>query len=113
MKVTIKTSSYNEKRYSKPYIGIVDFSYDAKGVVEWGTWIGKPGDEGLLVIEAKAGDIIMKGQKDNRNSKYSETEYFQLKVNGSLSEPFSRLEAYKRSKAIRGNFCNFDNDNDE
>ena len=107
--VSVETPAH-KKRLSKPYIGIVDFSNDGKMEVRWGNWLGNHGEAGLLVVEAKAGDIIIKGQKDNLDSAFSVTEYFQLKEDGSLGEPFNRLEAYKRSKANQSTLYKFDNE---
>lgn len=101
MKVEINTSSYNEKRYGKPYISCVDFS-DPKGIPTWGDWVGQAGDAGLLTIDAYPGDIIMRGQKDNRNPKYSAPSYGQVNESGGIDWLDTKAEAYKAWQAAQG-----------
>lgn len=96
MKIEIKTTSYNQKRYSKPWIAVVDFSKNPKGDYNWGNWVGdhSNGSDGLLVIEANEGDIIAKGQKDFRQPKNSTPTYYQVR-NGELVELTGKAEAYQ------------------
>jgi hypothetical protein len=99
-KIEIKTGSYNQRRYSKPWIAIVDFSIDPRGEFKWGTWVGdhSTGSEGLLVIDANEGDIIAMGQKDFRQPRNSAPTYYQVR-DGKLVELASRAEAYKIATA--------------
>lgn len=94
-KIEIKTNSYNQRRYGKPWIARVSFDTDPKGTYTWGSWVGdsREGTEGLLVIEANEGDIIAKGQKDFRGSNGGST-YYQVR-NGELVELTNKAEAYK------------------
>ena len=46
MKIEINTSSYNERRYGRPWIARVTFPA-AKGEFAFGEWVGQPGDPGL------------------------------------------------------------------
>ena len=96
MNITIETSSYNDRRYGKPYIAVIDFT-DPKGTPTWGDWIGQPDDAGMLSIEARPGDIIMRGQRDNRNMKHSAPDYYILQADMSLSS-CTKAEAYKAWK---------------
>ena len=73
MYIKIETENYNEKRYGKPYIALCD--NESVKVIKWGDWFGTPGHQGDLTIEAEPGDIVMKGQKDYRNSKNSAPSY--------------------------------------
>lgn len=95
-RIEIKTHSYNQRRYSKPWIAIVDFSSNPSGEYKWGTWIGNhnTGSEGLLVAEASEGDIIAKGQKDFRQPKNNIPTYYQVK-NSKLVKLASKVDAYK------------------
>lgn len=95
MKIEIETSSYNSRRYSKPWIAVVDYSKNAKGDFSWGTWIGdhKSGSEGKLVIEAEDGQIVAKGRKDMRGGNTTVT-YYQVRQ-GTLVELSGKLEAYQ------------------
>ena len=78
MKIERETDSYNDRRYGKPWIARVDFSANPQGEFTWGTWIGDPGDAGLLEIEAEIGDIVARGQKDFRKPKNSAPDWYQV-----------------------------------
>jgi hypothetical protein len=93
MKIEIATQSYNHRRYSKPYIATVDFT-DPKGIVNWGQWVGSPGEEGILLIDAEPGDILMTGQRDGRG-RNSLPEYRQVAADGSRTSELTRAEAFK------------------
>ncbi len=96
MNIEIKTTSYNQRRYSKPWIAIVDFSKTPKGEYKWGDWVGdhRNGSAGLLVINANEGDIIAQGQKDFRQPKNSAPTFYQMRE-GELVELSSKAEAYQ------------------
>lgn len=98
-KIEIKTNSYNQRRFGKPWIAVVNFESDPKGTFNWGSWIGNKneGTEGLLVIDANDGDIIARGQKDFRGNN-SISKYYQVK-NGELVELADKAEAYKLATA--------------
>ena len=93
MKIEINTESYNERRYGKPYIAKIDFS-EPKGIPTWGAWVGQAGAGGLLILEnIQPGDIIMRGQRDNRNMKYSAPNFYIVQPEMSL-ESCTKAEAY-------------------
>lgn len=98
-KIQINTVSYNQRRYSKPWIAKVDFSKNPKGEFIWGSWVGdaREGSEGLLVIEANEGEIIAHGQKDFRGNN-THTTYCQVR-DGKLVELSGKVEAYQLSIA--------------
>lgn len=100
MRITIETESYNERRYGKPYIALIDFS-DSRGAPTWGDWIGQPGTSGLLELTCEPGDIVMRGQKDFRKSRNSAPDYYQVQASGSvpLLLGMSKAEAYKTYRA--------------
>ena len=97
MKIEIDTSSYNERRYGKPYIAVVDLT-NKDANPKWGNWIGSPGEEGILSIEAEPGDVVMTGQKDFRKPRNSAPEYQILQPDGTLGECLTKAEAYKHQR---------------
>jgi len=94
MEIRIETSSYNDRRYGKPWIAKVDFASGKPGY-QWGEWVGTPGGEGVLTIQAKPRDIIAKGQKDNRKPRNSAPSFFIVTPDGSLEPLGDKGEAYK------------------
>ena len=93
--IEIQTESYNDRRYSKPWIARVDFASDKNGSYQFGDWIGRAGGEGTLEIDANTGDIIAQGQKDIRKPKNSTNEFYQVKADGSLEHIGDKGAAYK------------------
>jgi hypothetical protein len=82
MRITRETAAYNERRYSKPWIAKVVLEA-GKLEFKWGQWIGDaPGSTGLLVLDLEVGEYFARGQKDNRQSKNSSPDYYQLGSNG-------------------------------
>jgi len=77
MEITKETGSYNQRRMGRPWIAKVDFT-NSKGDFSWGDWTGDQynGGAGVLSINAKPGDIIATGQKDNRQPKNSAPDFF-------------------------------------
>ena len=92
MKLNIETSPYNERRYGKPWIARVRFP-DAKGEFSWGEWVGQPGCSGLLMLEAEPGDVVARGQRDNRKMSNSAPDFFVVEPSGSL-RGVTKAEAY-------------------
>lgn len=92
MKLNIETGAYNERRYGKPWIARVRFP-DAKGEFLWGEWVGQPGCSGLLILEAEPGDVVARGQRDNRKMSNSAPDFFVVEPDGSLRE-VTKAEAY-------------------
>lgn len=97
MKLQIETSVYNERRYGKPWIAIVDFSSNKKGDFNFGDWIGEQGFAGELELDINPGDIVARGQKDNRKPANSTPKYFIVLENNELKD-VSKIEAYKHSQ---------------
>lgn len=97
-KIEIKTGSYNQRRYSKPWIAKVNFAQNPKGDYKFGDWVGDHscGSKGLLIIMADEGDIIAEGQKDFRQPKNNTPIYYRVS-DGKLVELANKAEAYKVS----------------
>ena len=94
MLIERNTSSYNNRRYSRPWIARVDFSIDPKGVFNWGVWIGSQGEAGILQIEANPGDIIASGQKDFRKPRNSSPDWWQVGPSSELEPIETKAAAY-------------------
>jgi len=94
MKIIRNTGSYNDRRYGKPWIAKVDFSVKPANFI-WGDWTGSPGGEGVLEIDAEPGDIIARGQKDNRKPRNSAPDYYALTDAGKLDHIGDKGAAYK------------------
>lgn len=97
MHIEQTTSSYNERRYSKPWIARVDFSQNPNGDFKWGNWVGdhSNGTEGILMIEASENDIVATGQKDFRKPKNSAPEWYFVDSVGNLMTLDSKADAYR------------------
>lgn len=93
MNITRSTSSYNDRRYGKPWIARVDFVADPKGKFLWGNWIGQPGEAGELSVDAQPGDVIASGQKDFRKSKNSAPDWYTVDINGDLVSHATKIAA--------------------
>ena len=102
MEIKIETSNYNDRRYGKPWIARVDFT-SGKPDYQWGDWIGTPGYEGVLTIKATPGDIIARGQKDNRNPRNSAPSFFVVTPNGEIEPLGDKGNAYKYYLAHKDN----------
>jgi hypothetical protein len=85
MEITINTTSYNERRYGKPWIAVVDYSTNRKGDFKFGDWVGKIGGEGECYVTAEPGDIIAHGQKDFRKPRNSAPDYYFVEADGTLT----------------------------
>ncbi len=99
-KIQIKTGSYNQRRYGKPWIAMVDFSKNPKGDFQWGDWVGdaRNGEEGLLLLDVEEGDIVARGQKDFRKPRNSAPDYYQVR-DGKLVGLSGKAEAYQLTMA--------------
>ena len=76
MKIQMKTDSYNERRYGRPWIASVSFSSASKADFKFGEWCGEHGYKGLLDIDVEPGSIIAIGQKDFRKPVNSTPQYW-------------------------------------
>jgi len=82
--IKIKTPPYDPSRYSAPFCGTIEFSVDAGGAISPGEWLGNatPGSEGLLIINATPGTIVIEGQTDYREIN-TYTRYCEIASDGS------------------------------
>lgn len=103
MNIEIETSEYNARRYGKPWAATVTFE-DCAGEFHWHPWIGSPGEEGILQIECSPGDVIARGQKDNRGpSRNSAPTFYVVTEDGELEQLPSRAAAFKHWRANQQN----------
>ena len=100
MRVIIETDSYNEKRYSKPYIALIDPSTGE--VDRWGVWIGEAGEAGFLEIDVPVNSVIMLGQKDYRNPKKGKPDYGIVQEDGTVNY-YTKAEAIKTARKESNN----------
>jgi hypothetical protein len=98
MQLTKDTTSYNERRYGKPWIARVNFKQNVKGDFAWGEWCGQAGNSGTLYLECEPGDVVAMGQKDFRHQKYSAANYYIVEQDGSL-RPVSKPDACKHDRS--------------
>lgn len=83
MRVSTSWGSYNERRYSRPWIGkITSWPIGGKAEIEWGSYLGDD-HGGECEIMAVAGDIVRSGQKDGRGNCGS-NEWFVVQADGEL-----------------------------
>lgn len=98
MRIEINTKKYNSRRYGLPWIALLDFSENLNGNYTFGSFIGDPGDPGILVISAEPGDILVVGQKDHRvtkrRKKYIAPQYMQVGEKGEIIHISGKKEAY-------------------
>ena len=67
--IRVRFDSYNVRRFSKPWIAlVVQWSAGDKPSLEFGYFYGDDQNGGFAEIEAKEGDIIRWGQRDNRGN---------------------------------------------
>ncbi len=68
MRVTRSFGSYNPRRYSKPWIGVItSWPVGGRAEIRWGSYLGDD-HWGEAEVEAEAGDIVRWGQKDFRGN---------------------------------------------
>lgn len=96
MNITRETSTYNERRYGKPWIAKVDFT-DPKGTFTFGDWSGdaRNGGAGILSLNANPGEIVAIGLKDNRQPRNSSPDFYLVAPDGSLQSLGDKGAAYK------------------
>lgn len=100
MKIESTTESYNERRFSKPWIAGVTFDEAADAQFEFGTWVGRAGDAGILVIDAEPGAIVARGQRDYRGNRTT-VDYYQVEADGTLTKLDGKPAAYRAFQAAQ------------
>lgn len=93
-----ETSSYNARRYGKPWCARVT-GVDARGklIYEWAEWTGRIGGTGLLRAACKPGEIIAWGQRDGRRADRSDHELERMDEHGRMH----RISLVDAVKALR------------
>jgi hypothetical protein len=98
MKIMRDTGSYNERRYGKPWIAKIGLDGNELKF-NFGTWIGSPGCEGVLVLESiEPGEYYARGQKDFRKPRNSAPDFYVLTFDGEGAIK-SKVEVYKELAA--------------
>ena len=95
MLISFDTEPYNKEKFSRPWLAKVDFSKGHQGVLTFGIFIGYPGEEGILEIEAEPGDIICRGQKNYAQHAPTNPTWFRINEGGKPIEFLSKAAAYK------------------
>lgn len=101
MVLTITTTSYNQRRYGRPWIARVDFSGNAESF-DFGRSIGQHGEPHTLEINVNPGDIVARGQKDHRQPRNSAPDWFVVNSDGTLTPLASKSAAYNVFRSMRG-----------
>lgn len=85
VRVAIQMGSYNQRRYSRPWIGVItSWPVGGKPEIKWGCYVGDESG-GELEIMAQPGDVIRHGQKDLRGNG-SESNWAVVTPDGSLRD---------------------------
>jgi hypothetical protein len=86
MTVSINHGAYNQRRYSRPWIAkIKDWPVGKSPVLDFGYYNGDD-NGGFTEIVAEPGDVIKAGQKDYRNYKYTENDFYLVNLDGSVTK---------------------------
>lgn len=97
MRIELPTCSYNQRRYSRPWIARVTFDNNGKATFTWGNWIGDGanGSAGTLLLDVQPGDIVAVGQKDYRKPQNSSPSWYQVGADGDLLDINTKAQAYR------------------
>ena len=98
---SMDTGAYNERRYGKPWIAKLNFSKPGQPHYEFGEWLGQAGDEGELSIDVEPGDVIARGQKDNRKGRGGADAIGVVQADGTVEWGFTPAKARNAGIAIR------------
>lgn len=86
MTVTINYGAYNQRRYSRPWIArIKAWPVGKSPVLEFGFYNGNA-DGGFTECEANPGDVIKAGQKDYRQPKNTENDFYLVAADGGVTK---------------------------
>lgn len=85
MRISKSFGSYNQRRYGKPWIGVVtSWPVGSRAEIRWGSYIGDD-NGGEVEINAEPGDIIRWGQKDFRGGN-TEAAWGIAQADGAINE---------------------------
>lgn len=86
MVISIEFGSYNDRRYSRPWISRVTAWPTGKAPTPvWGRYLGTAAG-GEVEIEAEPGDVVRWGQKDNRKISGSESYWGIVQADGTVTK---------------------------
>ena len=98
-----ETSSYNERRYSRPWIAVLDFTNPGKPTYQFGDWLGRSGDSGELSVQVEPGDVVAHGQKDIRKGRGGADDIGVVQHDGSVEWGFTLAKARDAGRCVRKN----------
>lgn len=96
--ITIPTQAYDPRRFKAPWVAVCDFSKKPNGELAFQTWIGDPGDAGLLLVpNARPGMILATGQRDMQAESWLNTPtFYEVGANMELIPLPTRAAAFQR-----------------
>lgn len=100
MRYSKRFGSYNDRRYSKPWIArVTDWPIGKYPTLEFGNYIGDDSG-GEAEITAEPGDLLKAGQKDFRKPRGTENDFYLCEADGTLTElsPSEARKAWEESK---------------
>ncbi len=97
MRIERATSTYNQRRYGRPWIARVTFDDNGQATFAWGNWVGDSanGSAGTLLLDVEPGDIVATGQRDNRQPRNSSPSWYQVGADGELVVVSTKAQAYQ------------------
>ena len=101
----IETSCYNERRYGKPWIAIMDFTSPSKPEYLFGDFLGAAGDAGELSVDVEPGDVVARGQKDNRKGRGGADGIGVVQADYSVEWGFTPAKARDAGAAVRASLA--------
>ena len=95
MEISMHFGSYNWRRYSRPWGAVISLHDDGWHYDFTGAWLGDASEGGDVVIHnVDADTIVAFGQKDNRNPRRTENNWYAVQPDGTLT-PVGKREARK------------------
>ena len=95
IEVSKSFGAYNTRRYSKPWGAVITLTDDGWHYDFAGVWLGDDDEGGDVVIKhVQPGQIVAFGQKDTRNPRHTENDWYAVQEDGSLL-PVGKREARK------------------
>jgi hypothetical protein len=101
MTVSISYGAYNRRRYSRPWIAAIkDWPVGKSPVLDFGYFNGDDSG-GFAEIEAQAGDVIKAGQKDYRQPKSTDNDFYLVGADGATTRitPAEARQAWNKTNS--------------
>lgn len=88
IRVVINYGSYNDRRYSKPWMAkVVAWPVGKNAELKFsGLFVGTASEGGYVEMMAMPGELIRYGQKDNRNTRHTEANWAVVRPDGSIKD---------------------------